>query len=74
MGPGGAISHFVTPNFVQAAFGSNNLDRRLECFMQPLIGVVYIHLRSEVIDLHFDLHELRKYGKITTFFTLIQLF
>ena len=37
--------------------------------MQPLIVVMdpEENLRSEVIDLHFDLHELRKYGKIPLF-------
>ena len=57
--------------FVQAAFGSNNQDRRLKYCMQPLIVVIYMdyeeNWRSKVIDYHFDLHELRKYGKIPLF-------
>ena len=65
---GGALWHFVTPNFVQAPFGPKKWDRRLKFSMQPLILVVYMdheeNLRSEVIDLHLDLHEFRKYGKI----------
>ena len=48
-----------------------NWDRRLKFCMQPLILVVYMdheeNLRSGVIDLHFDLHEFRKYGKIPLF-------
>ena len=50
----------MTPNFVQAAFGPNNWDRKLKFCIQPLIVVIYIdheNLRSEVIDLRFDLHE-----------------
>ena len=39
--------------------------------MQPLILVVNMdhkeNLRLEVIDLHFGLHENRKYGKIPLF-------
>ena len=39
--------------------------------MQPLIMVIYIdheeNLISEVIDLHYDLHTLGKYGKIQLF-------
>ena len=45
---GGALSHFVTPNFVQAVLWMDHEE----------------NLRSEVISLHFDLHEFRKYGKI----------
>ena len=39
--------------------------------MQPLIMVIYIdheeNLISEVIDLHYDLQKLGKYGKIQLF-------
>ena len=70
---GGAIWHFVTPNFVQAAVGPNNWHRRLKFCMQPLIVVNYKdheeNLRSEDIDLYFDQHELRKYGKIPIFYS-----
>ena len=68
---GVALWHFVTLNFVQAAFGPKNWDRRLKYCMQPLILVVYTHheenFRLEVIDLYFDLHDFRKYGKIPLF-------
>ena len=70
-GGGVALWHFVTPNFVKAAFGPKNSDRRLNYCMQPLILVVYTHheenFRLEVIDLYFDLHDFRKYGKIPLF-------
>ena len=39
--------------------------------MQPLLVVIYKdheeNLRSEVIDLNFDIHEFRNYGKIPLF-------
>ena len=44
----GAIRHFVTQHFEQAAFGSKNLDKRLKFCMQPSTE----NLGSEVIDLH----------------------
>ena len=65
------IHKFFSSNFVQAAFGPNNWDIRLKFCIQPLIVIIYKdheeNFRSEVIDLHFDLHELRKYGKISPF-------
>ena len=46
--------------------------------MQPLNVVIYKdheeNLRSEVIDLHFDLHELSKYGKIPLFSLLFNYY
>ena len=40
--------------------------------MQHQVVVIYMeNLRSEVIDLHFHLHEFRKYGKIPHFSGII---
>ena len=54
---GGGIRNLVTQNLYRLRL--------------VLIGVIYMdqeeNSRSEVIDLHFDLHELRKYGKIPLF-------
>ena len=49
---GGTIRHFVTLNFVQAAFGPKTWDIRLKFCMQPQIVVISMdpeeNLRSEV--------------------------
>ena len=62
---GGGV-HF-DPNFVQAAFAPKNWDKRLKFCMQPLILVIYVdhedNLRSEVIDLHFDIQNAENMGK-----------
>ena len=47
----GAIRHFVTPNFVQAAFGSKNLDKRLKFCIQPPIVTIWPDLNENLTSI-----------------------
>ena len=64
----GTIRHFVTSNFVQAAF-AKNCDRRLKFCMQPQIVVIYIWHRRSATSILTSMN-----SENIIFFTLIQLF